>query len=71
MLGKPLQIPQDQQGNLPNQIDKTIRFNKAQLDFLEQQYPERMSTALMSNDEIRHYAAQRSVILFIKGRVSA
>lgn len=63
------QIAIDDQGNLPNHLDRKVWFTQSQLDYLEQQYPERTQTAQATDAELRHYSAQRSVILHIKSRV--
>lgn len=46
-----------------------VEFTQRQIDWLNSQYPEKLTTANATDAELRHSAGQRSVILLIHTRL--
>jgi len=51
-------------------LHSRIEFTRAQIECLDKQYPEMIGNCNTSADELRWRAAQRSVLYFIKSRVT-
>lgn len=47
-----------------------VEFTQRQLDWLDKQFPEMIATPATTTEEIRFRSAQRSVLYYIKNRVT-
>lgn len=48
--------------------NQPVEFTQKQLDYLNKLFPERSATG-MTNDELRFYSGQRSLVMFIGTKI--
>ena len=54
---------------MSNKVITVPNFTVKQMQWLEKQFPEIVHTPTSTNDELRHYFGQRSVLAVIRNRV--